>query len=178
MHTVFNDFWTSFTPAIVALITEDYHNFTMHSAKLFPTQAKCLYHNFGPSGSPQNHDALCFLPQNTVNEKIFVFFYFWFIMVSIIQVISCLFLASMMFSKYLRKRHLHIMCNSVFTYRYNDFYSRFSHCGLWFSLRLIHKNLGPILFQDLLDDLINPEKAKMKLIGDGDKKAEATQVLA
>lgn len=166
MHHVFNGFWISFAPAIIALITEDYRNFTMHSAKLFPTQAKCLYQNIGKGGSVQTKDALCFLPQNTVNEKIFVFLYFWFISVTIIQVVSCLYLTSMMFSKYLRKRHLNIMCNSVFTYRYNDFYSKYSHCGLWFALRLIHKNLGPILFKDLLGDLINPEKTKEKVSDD------------
>jgi hypothetical protein len=48
-------------------------------ARLFPKLTKCTIHTFGPGGSSQTHDALCVLPLNVVNEKIFVLLWFWFI---------------------------------------------------------------------------------------------------
>ena len=58
--------------------------------RVFPRVTKCIYEKFGQSGTievrpdfPQNltscqtHDALCLLPINVVNEKIYVFLWFW-----------------------------------------------------------------------------------------------------
>merc|ERR1712107_773007 len=43
--------------------------------RVFPKVAKCTFQKFGPSGSLQKHDALCVLPLNIINEKIYVFLY-------------------------------------------------------------------------------------------------------
>lgn len=48
-------------------------------ARLFPKMTKCTIHTFGPAGSVQIHDALCVLPLNVVNEKIFVVLWFWLV---------------------------------------------------------------------------------------------------
>lgn len=48
-------------------------------ARLFPKMTKCTIHTFGPAGSVQTHDALCVLPLNVVNEKIFVVLWFWLV---------------------------------------------------------------------------------------------------
>ena len=45
---------------------------------------KCEFHKFGSSGTVQKFDALCVLPLNIINEKIYVFLWFWFVIVSII----------------------------------------------------------------------------------------------
>jgi hypothetical protein len=39
--------------------------------RLFPIHAKCLWRTVGPSGSNQDHDALCLLPLNTINRWTF-----------------------------------------------------------------------------------------------------------
>ena len=51
--------------------------------KLFPKVTKCTFNRFGPSGSVQPYDAMCILPLNVVNEKIFVFLWFWFVILAI-----------------------------------------------------------------------------------------------
>jgi hypothetical protein len=37
------------------------------------------------TGSIQRHDALCVLPLNIINEKIFIFLWFWFIILSVLS---------------------------------------------------------------------------------------------
>ena len=37
---------------------------------------KCTFHKFGSSGEIEKHDAMCILPLNIVNEKIYIFLWF------------------------------------------------------------------------------------------------------
>ena len=41
---------------------------------------KCTFHKFGTSGNIEKHDALCILPLNIVNEKIYIFIWFWLLL--------------------------------------------------------------------------------------------------
>ena len=38
---------------------------------------QCTFHKFGSSGEVEKHDALCLLPLNIVNEKVYIFLWFW-----------------------------------------------------------------------------------------------------
>ena len=38
---------------------------------------QCTFHKFGTSGEVEKHDALCLLPLNIVNEKVYIFLWFW-----------------------------------------------------------------------------------------------------
>ena len=38
---------------------------------------KCTFHKYGPSGTVENKDGLCILAQNIINEKIYIFLWFW-----------------------------------------------------------------------------------------------------
>ncbi|GFY65713.1 innexin inx2 [Trichonephila inaurata madagascariensis] len=48
--------------------------------KAFPRMTKCQFFDFGSSGDIQRVDALCLLPLNILNEKIFVFLWFWMVL--------------------------------------------------------------------------------------------------
>ena len=50
--------------------------------RVFPKQTKCTFFKFGPSGTVERKDGLCLLPLNTMNEKIFVFIWFYLMVVS------------------------------------------------------------------------------------------------
>ncbi|OQR74272.1 innexin shaking-B-like, partial [Tropilaelaps mercedesae] len=52
--------------------------------RIFPRVAKCQFYKFGHSGTIETHDAICILPLNIVNEKIYIFLWFWFIILSIL----------------------------------------------------------------------------------------------
>merc|ERR1712184_49286 len=53
--------------------------------RVFPKVAKCNFQKYGPSGSLVKHDALCVLPQNIINEKIYVFLYLWFVFLAAVS---------------------------------------------------------------------------------------------
>lgn len=52
---------------------------------VFPRVTKCTFHKFGPSGTIQEHDALCILALNILNEKIYIVLWFWFIILTIMS---------------------------------------------------------------------------------------------
>ena len=84
-------------------------------ATIFPRVTKCSYYKYGPSGTVQTHDAICVLvrsergcvhhiqitqpmhdeshlqPINIMNEKIFVFIWFWLVVLSCVTVLSLLY---------------------------------------------------------------------------------------
>jgi len=59
-------------------------------ARVFPRVTKCTFHKYGPSGSIQRHDAQCILPINILNEKIYVFLWFWFGILTCFTIIDLL----------------------------------------------------------------------------------------
>lgn len=46
--------------------------------------------NYGPSGTVQVFDAFCVLPVNIMNEKIFIFLWFWYIIIAVLTGVSIL----------------------------------------------------------------------------------------
>lgn len=57
---------------------------------IFPKITKCNFENIGPSGTRERSDAICFLPQNILNEKIFIFLWFWYAITFCMTVIGLL----------------------------------------------------------------------------------------
>jgi len=119
---------------------------------VFPRVTKCTFHKFGPTGSLQRHDAQCILPINILNEKIYVFLWFWFIFLAILTSLDFLFhvghasligVRRMILSKKLRtvpkfkvdkaKIDLDLICNSL---SYGD----------WQLMYSIILNMGSITF--------------------------------
>ena len=58
------------------------------SLTLFPRQAICEFSTFGPSGTVQNHNAICFLTINAYLDKFMLFVSFWLLFVGILNFIS------------------------------------------------------------------------------------------
>jgi len=53
-------------------------------SRVFPRITKCVFHKFGSSGTIQKNDAMCILALNIMNEKIYTFIWFWFIILAVI----------------------------------------------------------------------------------------------
>jgi hypothetical protein len=72
--------FSTYGPKVLAYLDEDSEFRTDPLATVFPKMTKCIFHLFGPSGNVMRFDALCIMPMNILNEKIFVFLYFWYVL--------------------------------------------------------------------------------------------------
>lgn len=52
--------------------------------RIFPRVTKCRFYKYGPSANIETIDALCLLPLNIVNEKIYIFLWFWFLLLALL----------------------------------------------------------------------------------------------
>ena len=80
--------FTTFGREVFAVSEQDLTTRVDPMHKVFPKVAKCQFNKYGPSGSIQNHDALCVLPLNIINEKIYIFLYFWFVFLAAVSCIG------------------------------------------------------------------------------------------
>ena len=72
-------------------------------ARVFPKMTKCTFHKFGPSGTVEKFDGLCVLPLNIINEKIYVFLWFWFIILTVITGMQVVYRLVVLFMPRLRE---------------------------------------------------------------------------
>jgi len=126
---------------------------------IFPRMTKCMFYKFGVSGEVERHDALCILPLNVVNEKIFIFLWFWFIILatltSILVVYRFITITSHRFRVFLFKRHYRRV-------RTEDIekLARNSSFGSWYLLYMIGSNVDIGIFCEAIRDLAGNIKRK------------------
>ena len=121
-------------------------------ARVFPKMTKCTFHKFGPSGTVQKFDGLCVLPLNIINEKIYVFLWFWFIVLTVISGLQMLYRMIVIVSPKLREMLL--ISRSRLTKRHQvESVCRRSQLGDWFMLYQLGKNIDPLIFKEFLGEL-------------------------
>ena len=69
---------------VLSFTNEDPENRVDPMSRVFPRVTKCRFEKYGGSGTIQNFDALCVLGMNIINEKIFIFLWFWYIMLAVV----------------------------------------------------------------------------------------------
>lgn len=70
--------------------------------QVFPKLTKCDFYNYGASGSKQKFDALCVLPLNNLNEKIFAILWFWFYGLAAVTFVALVYRFSVLISPKIR----------------------------------------------------------------------------
>lgn len=121
---------------------------------VFPKLAKCEYRFYGMSGSEQNSDALCLLPLNVVNEKLFIFLWFWFLLLAILSAYQMLYRSCMLVSRTIREKMLRARCRYLSQKTTDIIIDNFSYGDLFF-LDLLSKNVNPIIYKELILDIAN-----------------------
>ncbi|CAI6351242.1 unnamed protein product [Macrosiphum euphorbiae] len=121
-------------------------------ARVFPKVTKCTFHKYGPSGSIQKLDGLCVLPLNIVNEKIYVFLWFWFLFIAVLSGLNLVYrTAVVVMPKFrlllLRARSRLAPQDEVETI------TKKCQIGDWFVLYQLGKNIDPLIFKELVSDL-------------------------
>ena len=72
-------------------------------SRVFPRVTKCTFRKYGPSGTIQRHDAQCVLPINIINEKIYVFLWIWYMLLTVLTAIHVVWTMIVVFARSVRK---------------------------------------------------------------------------
>ncbi|GFT02715.1 innexin inx2 [Trichonephila clavipes] len=120
--------------------------------RVFPRLTKCTFHRYGSSGDVQRHDAMCILPINIINEKIYVFLWFWFVGLSVVSCIAVAYRILLYVSPDARMRSLKPRANLA---REEHIEIVLNKCkaGDWFVVHLLAKNLHSVNFRDFMSNL-------------------------
>ncbi|KAF0299720.1 Innexin inx2 [Amphibalanus amphitrite] len=121
-------------------------------AMVFPKVTKCTFHKYGASGTVQRLDGLCVLSLNIINEKIFVFLWFWFIIVAVVSGLSLLYRLAVVVSPQVRL-YLFRARARLAPPEQIETIARKSQIGDWFLLYQLGKNMDPLIYKEFINDL-------------------------
>lgn len=128
--------------------------------KVFPRITKCTFHRFGTSGDVQKHDAMCILPINILNEKIYIFLWFWFYGLAIVTFVAILYRLITFVSSQIRVSRTAKHAHFDDKYELEDFISR-NKIGDWFVWDMLSRNMDHASFRELVSQyqISDDEKA-------------------
>lgn len=121
-------------------------------ARVFPKVTKCTFHKYGPSGSIQKLDGLCVLPLNIVNEKIYVFLWFWFLFVAVLSGLNLVYRTAVVVMPKFRLLLLRAR-SRLAPQEEVETITKKCQIGDWFVLYQLGKNIDPLIFKELVGDL-------------------------
>ncbi|XP_065361903.1 innexin inx5-like [Calliphora vicina] len=147
-----NGFWSRYFHTLSILSLNNWEIWNYHSSQIFPKLAKCTIYTFGLGGSINNNDALCMLPLNILNEKIFAFLWFWFILITILAAVKIIYDLFLIFCSPLRVQLLRTRVNYI-SYRQMCLILKGRSFGDWFLLYKMSLNVNSLFFHDLLLEL-------------------------
>ncbi|XP_063379017.1 innexin inx3 [Cydia fagiglandana] len=120
--------------------------------EVFPRLTKCTFHKYGASGSIQKHDSLCVLALNILNEKIFIFLWFWFIILSIVSGLALVYSAAVILLPSTREQILKRRFRFG-TPKGVEALVRKTQVGDFLLLHLLGQNMSMRVFGEVLDEL-------------------------
>lgn len=153
--------FTTYGASVIAESEIDPEERTDPMSRIFPKVTKCTFKNYGPSGTIQIIDAMCVLPVNIINEKVFIFLWFWYIILATLTGIAILSRLANIISPKVRFFLLQRQAGKglMNPTRLNIVFRR-CHIGDWFLLMLISQNIPQWLFQDVIEELADRFEGK------------------
>jgi len=128
-------------------------------SRIFPRVTKCTFNKFGPSGSVQRRDAMCVLPVNIINEKIYVFLWFWLTGLVIITALSLLYSSFLLCAPSVRNMMLRSRAaHQVRVINALDDVVAKLELGDWKLLHILGINMEPLVFGELMVELAEQMK--------------------
>lgn len=149
MDTFLGGEFTTYGTEVLAFTEWDYALRYDPMIKVFPRMSKCTFYRYGSSGDVQKHDAMCLISINIMNEKIYIFLWFWFVFLSIVSGVGLLYRAVIMFVPKFRYFVLYQKCrraNPAELRRVNSLCDKDD----WLVLSLLSKNMRDTNFKTLI----------------------------
>ncbi|XP_013787524.1 innexin inx2-like [Limulus polyphemus] len=144
--------FTTFGSDVVRFTGTDPENRLDPMVRVFPRVTKCDFYRYGSSGDVQKHDALCLIPLNILNEKIYVFMWFWFVVLAVLSGLALVYRTMVFFSPRIRYHLIFLLDRITPPQRLNAVLNRMSY-GDWFLLQQVGHNIESRNFRDLLTEL-------------------------
>lgn len=119
---------------------------------VFPRVTKCIFHKYGPSGSLQRHDSLCILPLNIVNEKTYIFIWFWFIILATLLTLLVVYRLIIITMPAFRQT-LFRARNRMVPVEVCEDISKNTDIGDWWVLYTLGRNMDPLIFREVITEL-------------------------
>lgn len=124
--------------------------FVSPAVMTFPRVAMCTFLKFGQSGTLENYEAICVLPLNILNEKLFAFLWFWYAFLLCCGLPAVVYRTLLLVAAPLRRRLL--------AWRYPDSESISAVVsamspGDVFFLSLVGQNVDSLVFSQLVAEL-------------------------
>merc|ERR1711974_156253 len=150
--------FTTYGTEVVKMTTMDPEVRADPMNTVFPKVTKCTFHMYGPSGTVTKHDGLCILALNIINEKIFVFLWFWFVGVAIMSGLAIVYRMVVILVPSLREsvicaRALNQVPRSTVKALINSKSGWLDQIGDYLVIYLLSKDLNPIAMKELLEEL-------------------------
>lgn len=153
---VMNDFlggaFTTYGVDVARFSALDQENRSDPMIRVFPRMTKCIFHRFGSSGDIQKYDALCLLPLNVFNEKIYIFLWFWFLYLAIVSSVVLLYRVVLFVSPAVRYIVLRSRSRISNRTAFAEVMSQ-TQFGDWFVLNLLCKNMDSVHYGDVIEEL-------------------------
>lgn len=117
--------------------------------RIFPKMAKCTYYKYGPSGDIQWLDALCILPLNVLNQKVFLILWYWLFILLIISFFCILYRAVFMFVPIFRIYLLRAQARKLEGKKAKFIVKKLSY-GDFFVLYRVGKNVNQNVYREIV----------------------------
>lgn len=119
---------------------------------IFPRVTKCIFHKYGPSGTIERKDSLCILPLNVVNEKTYIFIWFWFMILATLLTLLLIYRIFLILSPKLRSRAFYVR-NRGIPYEVCRIMTRKVDVGDWWVLFMLGQNMDHLIFRELIMEM-------------------------
>ncbi|XP_031635718.1 innexin shaking-B isoform X3 [Contarinia nasturtii] len=154
MNKFFDGEFMTFGLDVIAHMEADQEDRMDPMIYIFPRMTKCTFYKYGVSGEVERHDAICILPLNVVNEKIYIFLWFWFILLFILTSLTLIYRVVIIFSPRMRVYLLRLRFRLVRRDAIEIIVRR-SKMGDWFLLYMLGENIDTVIFRDIMQELSN-----------------------
>ncbi|GIY65127.1 innexin shaking-B [Caerostris darwini] len=128
--------------------------------RLFPRVTSCTYRYFGEGAKIRSESVLCVLAVNVMNEKIFLFLWFWFIILSIITFCALVFKIAAFSVPSLR---LSLLCARFPCIRSDDFkvIVETGNLSNYLLINLLGQNMEEANFLDVIEYFVTIQRGKL-----------------
>ena len=126
---------------------------------LFPTNTKCSFYMYGPSGTVERQDGHCILPLNPINSKIFKSLWWWFTFLSAITDFGLIIRLIIFLVPSLRMSKLNIK-ESIKSKFPSGKLTRNLNFGDYFLLYRLRVNMDYVNFDCLMEEMVSDEDSE------------------